>query len=257
MAYTLGEELDIAVWTEDEAGPYQTVPFPGSSWEITGEPAKQAAEYERNGTAKLLTLFHPSTGEVRVKGVTQSTNEILHPWLKEQLSDILSTLPAPNINLTQEQRDLVWNKWQEGLTIFYTPLHQQQPLRMILILDNLAGHQSMDLRRWFSENGILPMFTPLGGSWLNMAESIQRILKRRALDGQHPSTPQQIIDWLEATARAWNQNPTPFIWGGKRAARRTAFRDKRRHPLGGSGAFTRSPIPKNAVSLTNGYGHIK
>jgi hypothetical protein len=34
----------------------------------------------------------------------------------------------------------------------------------------------------------MPLYTPLGGSWLNMAESIQRILKRRTLDGQHPQS---------------------------------------------------------------------
>jgi hypothetical protein len=33
-----------------------------------------------------------------------------------------------------------------------------------------------------------------------MAESFQRILQRRALDGQHPQTPEQIIEWMEATA---------------------------------------------------------
>jgi len=53
-----------------------------------------------------------------------------------------------------------------------------------------------------------------------MAESIQRILKRRALSGHRPQTPQQIMDWFEAVAQAWNQHPTPFEWGGKRAARR-------------------------------------
>jgi len=47
------------------------------------------------------------------------------------------------------------------------------------------------------------LYTPLGGSYLNMAESIQRILKRRALDGQHPKTPEEIIAWLEAAARGW------------------------------------------------------
>ena len=26
------------------------------------------------------------------------------------------------------------------------------------------------------------------------------------------------IAWLEATARAWNREPTPFEWGGKRQA---------------------------------------
>lgn len=43
--------------------------------------------------------------------------------------------------------------------------------------------------------------------------SIRRILKRRALDGEHPTTPDEIIAWLEATARGWNRAPTPFIWG--------------------------------------------
>jgi hypothetical protein len=35
------------------------------------------------------------------------------------------------------------------------------------------------------------------------------ILKRRALDGEYPTTPQQIIDWLEETAEGWNADPTP------------------------------------------------
>jgi hypothetical protein len=74
-----------------------------------------------------------------------------------------------------------------------------------------------------------------------MTESIQRILADRALAGQTPSTPLEIISWLETTAHAWNADPTPFEWGGKRRARRErAYR--RRHPLGGSGALTRRPI---------------
>ena len=43
-----------------------------------------------------------------------------------------------------------------------------------------------------------------------MAESIQRIIVRRALAGQCPNSPEQIIEWLEATARGWNRHPTPF-----------------------------------------------
>jgi hypothetical protein len=66
-----------------------------------------------------------------------------------------------------------------------------------------------------------------------MAESIQRILKRRALDGQHPQTSEEIIDWLEETVAAWNEDPTPFTWGGKRKARRERARQRR---LGGSAA---------------------
>jgi hypothetical protein len=61
-------------------------------------------------------------------------------------------------------------------------------LRIILIWDNLAGHLTTDLVGWLFDHGVLPPYTPLSGSWLNMAESVQRILVRRALSGQHPET---------------------------------------------------------------------
>ena len=51
-AYTLGEQLGLAVWDQDEAGPYQTKPYPGASWQPSGQPIRQAHEYIRNGTAK-------------------------------------------------------------------------------------------------------------------------------------------------------------------------------------------------------------
>ncbi len=59
------------------------------------------------------------------------------------------------------------------------------------------------------------LYTPLGASWLNMTESMQRILKRRALEGHYPEKPEQIIEWLEEAARGWNRDPTPFEWGGR------------------------------------------
>ena len=112
---------------------------------------------------------------------------------------------------------------------------------MLLVLDNLAGHKTPAFVLWLFAQGIMPLYTPLGGSWLNMAESIQRILKRRALDGQHPARPEQIMAWFEAVAGHWNRAPTPFVWGGKRAARRQRQRERRR--LGGSGACV-SELPR-------------
>jgi len=64
-------------------------------WRPAGEPKREAHEYVRNDTAKLLSLFHPSTGQVWVKGVTRYPNAVLHPWLKQELSAILDELPAP------------------------------------------------------------------------------------------------------------------------------------------------------------------
>jgi hypothetical protein len=66
-------------------------------------------------------------------------------------------------------------------------------------------------------------------------------LVRRGLAGQNPETPEQIIHWLESVARAWNNDPTPFEWGGARSSRRERSRN-RRHALGGSGACVRRSV---------------
>lgn len=234
------------MYTEDEAGPYQTIPYPGSHWHLAGKPVRYPHEYVRDGTAKQLTLFHPASGEVRVKGVRSTPNAVLHPWLKAELRAILTTLPEPKMLPPNENRRC-WERWQEGVTIRITLPQDLPPLRMLLVWDNLTGHYTVDLVLWLFDHGIMPLFTPLGGSYLNMAESIQRILKRRALDGQHPKTPEEIITWLEATASSWNRDPTSFVWGGKRRARRQRARE-RRHALGGSGAYTRRPLHRQRTA---------
>jgi hypothetical protein len=239
-AYRMGEKLGLAVWVEDEAGPYQTIPYSGQSWQPAGHPARQPHEYMRNGTAKMLTFFHPVTGQVRVKGVIRSTNAILHPWFKEQIGEILKTLPEKPF-LDEETNRQIWSAWQSGLSKRITLSEKLPPLRMVLIWDNLKGHYTPEMVLWLFAHGVMPLYTPLGGSWLNMAESIQRIIIRRALEGQSPETPEQIIAWLEAIACGWNSDPTPFEWGGARAARRQRSRI-RRHALAGSGAYVHHSI---------------
>lgn len=232
------------MWCEDEAGPFQTLPYGSESWQPAGVPAQQAHEYVRNGTAKVLTLLRPSDGQVRIKGVTSCTNAVLHPWLKQELTAILAALPATEVPIPSAQHHAAWSRWQDGLRVKFTLREQLPPLRVLLVLDNLAGHTTPEFVCWCMDHGIMLLYTPLSGSWLNMAESIQRILKRRALDGSHPQTTAEIIAWFEAVAAAWNRNPTPFEWGGKRAVRRARSR-ARRHSQGGSGACTRRSVARH------------
>ena len=284
-AYTLGEQLGLEVWCEDEAGPFQTVPQAGPSWQPEGEPAEQPHEYFRHGTAKMLTLLHPRTGATRVQGVTSCTNQVLHGWLQEELSALVAALPsalalsapsapalslppaaplaappattpaAPPAALPSTTTRPIWERWLQGLSKPVSLPAELPPLRMLLVLDNLAGHKTAVFVAWLLSQGILPLYTPLGGSWLNMAESLQRILKRRALDGQHPQSVEEIIGWLEAVAAHWNQDPTPFVWGGKRRRRRERQRE-RRHRQGGSGAYTRKPVRRRQPP-NYGYVHGK
>lgn len=168
----------------------------------------------------------------------EAPNAVLHPWLTGQLSEVLAEIEKqhPREELPPEAERPFYAQWNTWL-----PPHQNSdglpPLRILLIWDNLAGHLTPTLVRWLFQHGIMPLYTPLGGSWLNMAESIQHIIVPRALAGKYPKTPQQIIDWLEETVDGWNQNPTPFVWNGKRRRRRERARLRR---LGASGAS----IPK-------------
>jgi len=214
------------------------------SWQPREHPATQPHEYIRGGTTKILTLFHPATGQVRLQPAARGTNAVLHPWLRERLSAILAELPSPGSSQDAAATQTAWAVWQAGLTMPFTLPHNLPPLRLLLVWDNLTGHKTPDLVVWLCAHGVMPLYTPVGGSWLNMAESIERVLKRRALDGQHPHSPEEIGSWFEQTARAWNKQPTPFVWNGKRRQRRRSG-GQPIHRLGGSGACTHKPLRRS------------
>jgi hypothetical protein len=248
------------VWCQDEAGPYQAIPQAGPSWQPEGEPARQPHEYLRGGTAKLLTLFRPATGVVRARAVERTPNAVLHPWLQAELTAILAEMERELAAAGGEHGGVgpgrSWEEWGYGAAVLAQLSAPPPPIRAILIWDNLTGHKSEGVVRWCLERGIVILYTPIAGSWLNMAESVQRILIRRALAGQHPQSAAELIAWLEAIVRGWNRAPTPFEWGGKRAERRRRARE-RRHAVGGSGACTRRPIARPRKSrlerLLNGH----
>jgi hypothetical protein len=113
----LGAQLGLSVWCEDEAGPFQAVPHPGVSWQPREHPATQPHEYIRGGTTKILTLFHPASGQVRLQSATRCTNAVLHPWLRERLSAILAELPPSGSSQDVAATPAAWAVWQAGLTL--------------------------------------------------------------------------------------------------------------------------------------------
>ena len=144
----------------------------------------------------------------------QTTNAILHAWLKTELTKIIEALP-PLSEEERHQHQTFWTRFCPGKDTTTLP-----PFRLILIWDNLVGHCNAALNTWLESQGIFALRTPLSGSWLNMTESIQRIIGQRALAGQSPQTTDELCSWFEQTVTGWNAHPTPFIWGGKRLERR-------------------------------------
>lgn len=95
----------------------------------------------------MLTLFHPASGHVRVRGVTSCTNAVLHPWMQQTLSEVLDTLPVATPLPPAETR-AIWERWQEGLRVKWTLRENLPPLWMLLVLDNLSGHKTPKLVHW-------------------------------------------------------------------------------------------------------------
>lgn len=115
-----------------------------------------------------------------MRGVRRTTNEVLHHWLKEELTAVLETLPPPRKETLDAQHNRAeWKSWQEGLSVRITLPKDSPPLRMLLVWDNLIGHLNAELLLWMFSKGVMVLYTPLGGSWLNMSESIIRARKRR------------------------------------------------------------------------------
>src|SRR5258708_33033912 len=110
LAYEQAEAAGIVQLNEDEAGPYQAIPQLGASWQPEGHPALHPHEYERGGTAKLLTLFRPATGHLRAKGVLSAPNVVLHPWLQRELSEVLAEIEKqqPRETLPLESLRPLW-----------------------------------------------------------------------------------------------------------------------------------------------------
>jgi hypothetical protein len=111
--------------------------------------------------AKPLTLFHPATGVVQMEGVTACPNTVLHGWLQEELAIILAALSEPAVLLNAEANRACWTHWQEGLLLHPTLPDELPPLRLLLILDNLAGHKTPSFVSWLFAQGIMPLYTPL------------------------------------------------------------------------------------------------
>ena len=127
-----------------------------------------------------MTLFHPATGEVRVRPAARGTNAVLHGWLKkETLAAVVAALPAGAAASDPAATRALWEAWQQGLAVPFTLPEQLPPLRVLLVWDNLAGHKTPEMVLWLCRHGIMPLYTPLGGSWLNMAE----------FDPAHPQAP--------------------------------------------------------------------
>jgi hypothetical protein len=99
--------------------------------------------------------------------------------MKQQLHAILEALPAaPPVEDAAANRRR-WQRWQEGLR-WPLGLPEKLPaLRLLLVLDNLAGHLSQAFVCWMFAVGIMPLYTPLS----------RLVVEHGRVVPTHPQTP--------------------------------------------------------------------
>jgi hypothetical protein len=177
----------------DEHGPLQPIPHRGRSWQPRGRPRCQRSTYRRNqGTCQLLALLHPRDGHVTSVLRPNRRKATVLSFLLPALDGELASLPPTG--------------------------------KLYVVLDNLNIHHACEIDAWATApercQRVVMCYTPTDGSWLNLAESFFRTLDRRVYDGTDHLTMKGLEAALEAGLRAWNAQPTPFTWRGKRWRRR-------------------------------------
>jgi len=124
----------------------------------------------------------PSFAQPRAAYAPKASSQLPTPCCipggTEQLSEVLAEIEKkhPRAELPPEAERPACARWETWLG--HPPRNPEPPLRIVLVLDNLAGHLSYDLVRWLFDHGVMPLYTPIGGSWLNTAV-------RRSLDLIH------------------------------------------------------------------------
>jgi hypothetical protein len=162
LVYEQAEAARIVQLNEDEAGPYQPIPQPGASWRPEGHPALHPHEYERGGTAKLLTLFAQPRSTCAPKASSRRPTPCCIPGsknssAKDSRNSRRSTREQSSLPKPSAPR-VCWEMW-----LGHSPRNPEPPLRIVLVLDNLAGHLSYDMVRWLFDHGVMSLYTPIGG----------------------------------------------------------------------------------------------
>lgn len=84
---------------------------------------------------------------------------------------------------------------------------------LILILDNLAAHKTLDVRLWaLAHPRVRFLFQPTYAPWLNLIEPWWKTLRSLALKGRRFDTHPELTQAIGDATHYWNQHRKPYIW---------------------------------------------
>lgn len=161
----------------DELGPGAAKAYPGPNWSDAAQRPHCRPDDTRSGSRWAVGALAHRTGAVVVApAATRDTAAWLHC-----LDGLETFVPAGDVSL---------------------------------IVDALPLHGSRDTRRW---NGGHPRLhfvpVPKRAAWLNLSAGCWKSLRQRARARRVCTSTEEVDHALHAGGAAWNQQPTPFLWG--------------------------------------------
>jgi hypothetical protein len=180
----------------DEAGKELQRDVRAGSGAQPGCPARQDYEYARNGSRNLFLACAPHLGWRRVTVTERRTAQ----------------------DFAHAVRQLVEEDFPDAE-------------RIVLVLDNLNTHKAASLYQTFPPERAQRLwrklevhYTPLHGSWLNLAEIELAVLSRQCLDRRIPDAAtldREVAAWT----RARGSDATPISWRFTLADARTHLKE--------------------------------
>jgi transposase len=85
--------------------------------------------------------------------------------------------------------------------------------KLILIMDNLASHKTLDIRLWLvTHPRVRFLFQPTYAPWLNLIEPWWKTLRSLALKGRRFEAVGDLVQAIVDATLFWNQHAKPYVW---------------------------------------------
>ena len=160
----------------DELGPLSAKTYLTKRWTPVGEPPKVQPDYGRRAKVWTFGAFEPHTGEA--------------------LTVCAERRRACDFTDFLEQ---VVKHWSQG--------------EIILILDNLSVHRSLEVRLWaLAHERVRFLFQPTYAPWLNLIEPWWKTLRSLALNGRRFEGATDLVEAIVQGTAYWNERRHPYHW---------------------------------------------
>lgn len=158
----------------DEMGPVSAKTYPAARWSPKRPPL--TPDYGRRAKVWVFGALEPQTGDA----LTCSAAGRGTPHFLTLLNQIVA-------------------HWSPG--------------EVILILDNLASHKTLDVRLWaLAHPRVRFLFQPTYAPWLNLIEPWWKTLRSLALKGRRFEDAHEITHAIAVATQYWNQQRKPYVW---------------------------------------------